>query len=130
VDDDDDDAESESEGDEGEEGEMVAAGKEALMYGMVGGVVVKEEDLAAGGEELLRKLARGQDGGGGGGDAGQVTPTPAAAVRTDFYQSDTTVTVSIFEKGLIPADVRIEFKESEVSFAPPDCSSRSRHWPK
>jgi enoyl-CoA hydratase/carnithine racemase len=129
VDDDDDDAESESEGDEGEEGEMVAAGKEALMYGMVGGVVVKEEDLAAGGEELLRKLARGQDGGGGG-DAGQVTPTPAAAVRTDFYQSDTTVTVSIFEKGLIPADVRIEFKESEVSFAPPDCSSRSRHWPK
>jgi enoyl-CoA hydratase/carnithine racemase len=129
VDDDDDDAESESEGDEGEEGEMVAAGKEALMYGMVGGVVVKEEDLAAGGEELLRKLARGQDGGGRG-DAGQVTPTPAAAVRTDFYQSDTTVTVSIFEKGLIPADVRIEFKESEVSFAPPDCSSRSRHWPK
>jgi enoyl-CoA hydratase/carnithine racemase len=120
VDDDDDDAESESEGDEGEEGEMVAAGKEALMYGMVGGVVVKEEDLAAGGEELLRKLARGQDGGGG----------LAAAVRTDFYQSDTTVTVSIFEKGLIPADVRIEFKESEVSFAPPDCSSRSRHWPK
>lgn len=110
-----DDEYSESdEGDEskGEDGERWAAGKEALMYGMVGGVVVQEEDLAAGGEELLKKLMANRSGGMG--ERALVT-SASADVRTDFYQSDTTVTVSIFEKGLIPADVRVEFTQSEVS---------------
>lgn len=99
-----DDDDSSDEG-EGEEGELSEAGKEALMWGMVGGVVVKEEDLEKGGEALLAKLTGGA----------VPAEMPAPSTRMDFYQADKTVTVSVYEKGLIPADVRVEFEARQVS---------------
>lgn len=84
---------------------MTEAGKEALMWGMVGGVVVQPEDLEKGGEELLARLK---------GETPAETPVAEPPARVDFYQADKTVTVSVYEKGLIPADVRVEFEARQV----------------
>lgn len=104
-----DDSSDEDGEEEGEEG-LEEAGREALMWGMVGGVVVQEEDLEKGGEELLKRVK---------GELGiqdetkvEVVPPPA---RMDFYQAEKSLTVSVYEKGLIPADVRVEFEERQVS---------------
>ena len=91
---------------EGEEGELSEAGREALMWGMVGGVVVQESDLEKGGEELLARIN---------GDAHPPTEAVETPTRKDFYQADKTVTVSVYEKRLIPADVRVEFEARQVS---------------
>ena len=94
---------------------MEEAGREALMWGMVGGVVVQEEDLEKGGEELLQRVK---------GELKieeetnvEVVAPPPVTSRTDFYQAEKTLTVSVYEKGLIPADVRVEFEERQVSLA-------------
>lgn len=73
---------------EAEEGETEEAGKDALMWGMVGGVVVRPENLEDKSEEKL---------------------------KVDFYQSEATVTVSLFVKGLSKEDVSIDFSPFSVS---------------
>lgn len=73
---------------EAEEGEVEEAGKDALMWGMVGGVVVRLEDLEDNSEEKL---------------------------KVDFYQSEATVTVSLYVKGLSKEAVSVDFSPFSVS---------------
>lgn len=106
-----DDSSNDEEDEDEAAGELSEAGKEALMWGMVGGVVVQEEDLEKGGEELLKRVK-----GDLGIDADQEITLPVVQpTRMDFYQAEKTLTVSVYEKGLIPADVRVEFEERQVS---------------
>lgn len=83
---DDDDTDDENDdGDQSEEDELVEAGKEALLWGMVGGVVVKEEDLVEGGEDVLKsapvsnKAAK---------PAVENAVKKAPETRMDFYQNE------------------------------------------